>query len=337
LCGEKVLIAHGSGHVVVVDAQTGKAGAKVDAGGAFLVGAAYYPANDLYVTAGFHGRLTAFRGSSGRLVWRYRDPDVCFAGAIFEGPIVCTMSVTGYLTAHNPLDGEVLWRVRIGGTPEGRPHSHRGRIYTFSHDEGARSLSVHAIYPFTGRMAWQLRIDGWVAGTPVFVGDRLLLPVERYGRVSIHSIPLEDLRPETEWTLELTSAGLDKPTPVRPFVLDGETHGIVRTDRSDMLAFRMRDGEVRWRVQTDPQTTLLYRNVDVAIVRDAVVSVGESVQLRSLATGALLHRFGGAMIAPEYAQAIGSLGMIIGEPGADEGFDDELVRHEIGHFLAVVE
>jgi outer membrane protein assembly factor BamB len=331
-----VLVAHAGGEVSVLDAERGTEHSTVDGVGAFLLDAAYYSRSDLIVAADFHGRMTGFRRGSGNVAWRHREEETYFAGALFEGPIACALSVKGYLSAFNPLDGESLWRVRIGGTPDGGPKFHRGRIYTFSHDEGSRSLSVHTVYPYTGRVAWQLRLDGWIAGTPTFVGDLLILPVERYGRVSLHAIPLEDLRPETKWTLELTSAGLDKPTPISAFEIDGERHGLVRTDRSDMLAFRLRDGEVAWRVQTDPKTTLLYRNVDMSLVRDSVISVGESIQIRSQKTGDLQHRFAGVMIAPEYAFAQGQLGVIVGEPGADEGYPDELVRHEIGHFLAVV-
>ncbi len=336
LCGDDVLVGHASGRAILVDGQTGHQKCEVDGVGAFLLDAAHYPIADLIVAADFHGRLTGFRRSSGAVVWRHRETETFVSGAIFQGPLACTLTSTGFLSAFNPLDGEGLWRVRIGGNPEGGPKFHRGRLYTFSHDEGSRSLSVHAIYPFTGRVAWQLRVDGWLAGTPTFIDDVLILPVERYGRVSLHSVPLEDLRPETTWNLELTSAGLDKPTPVRPFVLENEVHGLVRTDRSDLIAFRLADGEIRWRVQTDPQTTLLYRNVELEIVHDAVLSVGESIQLRSLASGRLLHRFGGVMVAPEFAQAVGGLGVVVGEPGADDGDPDELIRHELAHFLAVV-
>lgn len=337
ICGPDVVISHPDRHVEIRDIATGSVACEVDDVGTFLLDAAFYPGNDLAVVAEFHGTLSGIRRKTGEVAWRRDEDDSFLSGAHFEGPLVCTLSVSGYLTAFNPLDGKTLWRVKIGGAPEGGPRWHRGRIYTISHDENSRALSIHSVYPFTGRVAWQLRIDGWVAGEPVFHDDLLLLPVERYGRVTMHAIPVEDFRPETAWKLELTSAGLDRPTRVRVFHIDGVEHGIVRTDRSDLMAFRMSDGELRWRVQTDPKTTLLYRNLDLEIVQSAAVSVGESIQIRSLATGELLHRFAGVMVAPEFARVVGSMGVIVGEAGADDGFPDEVVRHDLDHFLAVVQ
>lgn len=338
LCGRRVILANERADLHLVDLRSGEDVAKVDAPelGTLLLDSAYYPDSDLAVVADFHGQITGFDPATGKNVWNYASGHGYLTGVAFEGPIVCTLSSPGFLQALDSLTGRTLWKVRLGGVADSGPHAHQGRLYTFSHDPMTRQMTVQAFHPFTGRTAWQVRLEGSLVGRPNFLDDWMVLPVERHGQVQLVGLPLEAYDPGPEWNVELRSAGLDRPTSLAGVELDGEPHGLVRTDRAEITCFRLKDGEVRWRTRPESENQLLFRNLDLVIVRDSIMTVTDCIEFRSLENGEVLHAVGDILEAPEYLAAMGNLTVLVGEPGNSED-GDQLVCLRLGHYLAVVD
>lgn len=304
--------------------------------GSLIVEAAAYQGGEIIVVADFHGGLVGLH-NNGEEIWRFEASHGLLSGMACAGPVICVMSSPGFVHGINPANGKLLWKVKLGGLADAGPYFHQGRVYTFSHDPRTRQLTIHAMFPYTGRTAWQLRFEGWLAGRPDFVGDFLIAPVERHGKVALVAIDVEASHPAEQWRLDVLTAGVDQPTRVTAVDIEGEPHGIVRTDTAETTCFRVSDGSIRWRIEHATVSDLLFRNLDLVVVRDAVLCVGERLQLRSLDDGQLLHEFGEVMVAPEFVSVGEDLRIVLGERGADHGDDDWLIAWSAHHFLAVVE
>ncbi|MFU8807203.1 MAG: hypothetical protein ACNA8W_25565, partial [Bradymonadaceae bacterium] len=185
------------------------------------------------------------------------------------------------------------------------------------------------------RTVWQLRLPGVVAGPPSFVDGWLMVPVERHGKIALEGIDVEAIHPQVNWSLELSSAGLYQTTPVVQATIDGRRHGLVRTDRAETTCFRLIDGEVRWQIMPANELLLLYGNLPLIPVGDAVLSINETIDLRALDNGELLHSFF-PVDAPEYVLAAGSLRIILGEQSSHVEDDDTVTALSLGHYLALV-
>jgi hypothetical protein len=286
--------------------------------------------------ADFHGGLVGLDRDA-RERWRFEASHGLLTGMACAGPVVCVLSSPGFVHGVNPATGKLLWKVRLGGLADAGPYFHRGRVYTFSHDPRTRQLTIHAMLPFTGRTAWQLRFEGWLSGRPDFVEDHLIVPIERHGRVSVVGVSLEAAQPGEDWRLDVLSAGVDQLTSVTSFERDSGIYGIVRTDTAELTCFRVEDGSIEWRVEHARPSDLLFRNLDLVRVRDAILCVSERLQLRQLDDGSLLHEFGEVMVAPEYVAVSDDFDIVLGERGQEHRDPDRLIGWGTGHFLAVVD
>lgn len=337
IAGDRVVAADEQRVVRLLDLDTGEVVGKESAElGSLVVGAIAYDEGDLIVVADFHGGLLGI-GRDGRTRWRHDASHGLTTGLEGAGPVVCLLSSPGFALGLNPVDGDVLWKVRLGGLSDAGPFAHQGRIYTFSHDARTKQLTIHAMFPFTGRTAWQLRFEGWLAGEPDFIDHWMVVPIERHGRVSLVGVDMESTQPSEVWRFDVLSAGVDRPTRVTPIEIDGALHGVVRTDTAEITCFRVVDGEVRWRREHTRPSDLLFRNLDLTVVRDAVLCVSERLQLRALDDGRLLHEFGEVMVAPEFVAVQRELDVVLGERGAERRDPDRLVAYATNHFLAVVD
>ena len=336
VAADRVVAADDARRLHFFDCGTGERVAASQAElGSLIVNATSYERGNLFVVADFDGGLVGVE-ANGDVRWRFDATNGLISGMACSGPIICALTSPGFVHGINPATGALLWRVRLGGLADAGPYFHQGRVFTFSHDSRTRQLTIHAMFPFTGRTAWQLRLEGTLVGRPDFIGDYLIAPIERHGRVSLVAIDTEAPLPAAEWRLEVLSAGVDQPTRVVGVEIEDRTHGLVRTDTGEITCFDVQDGEVRWRIEHRGPSDLLFRNLDLIVVRDAVLSVGARLQLRNITDGALLHEFGEVMVAPEFVSVGSDLRIVLGERGADHGDDDSLVAWSTQHFLAVV-
>jgi hypothetical protein len=137
------------------------------------------------------------------------------------------------------------------------------------------------------------------------------------------------------WNLELSSAGLYQTTPVVEATIDEQRHGLVRTDRAETTCFRLVDGQIRWQNMPASETLLLYGNLPLIAVADAVLSINETIDLRALDDGALLHSFC-AVDAPEFLLATDALRIVLGQQSSDTEEDDTLASLSLAHYLALL-
>ncbi len=334
--GDLLLLANEAGDVWLSRAEDGQdIGRLQDCHSSLLLDVAHYQKNDVGVVADFHGQLAGFDASSGEGLWEHTTGHGYLTGVVFDGPLICALSSPGVIQALAPLTGELLWKVKLGGVADAGPFVHQGRVFAVSHDPVTKHHAVHAIQPFTGRAAWHLRVEGTLARKPDFVGDWMLLCVERHGRIQLLGANIEAPEPAVDWSIELMSAGIDSPTSVAHFVLDGKSVGVIRTDRGELTCFALETGEIVWRSMPESPGSLLFHNLNPVVVRDSLMTVSETIELRSLADGHVMHTFGDVLEAPEFMCASGNLALIIGEPGRANS-PDQMICLTLGHFLAVV-
>lgn len=307
-----------------------------------LLGAASYAAENRLVACDAQGRVMGLASDTGELQWSFSSGHGRFVGVDFWGPLVTAVTGEGFLFCVNPIDGKLLWKIRLGGLADAAPQAHQGRLYALSQDALHHKITVHSIYPFTGRSAWQLRLDGVLTRPASFVGDWMILAVEHHGQLSLRGIDIERSDPRVEWTLDLSSAGMDAPTPVLGIEAgtfrgkSGGALGLVKTDRAEISCFDVSSGELQWRASPEQDTWLLQGNMALARIEDTILAVGEHVELRDLESGRLLHTLDPAVVAPEYALARGRLEMILGTRGANSESVDMLNALQFNHFIARV-
>ncbi|RAL20562.1 hypothetical protein DL240_16120 [Lujinxingia litoralis] len=337
VAGPWVVVTEGEGKVRWLDATSGVPAGSAALGTGFgaLQEVAYYASEDLLVVASDQGKIAAVELSRGVVRWRFGAGPARFSGVLFDGPLLCARTTEGQLLALSPKSGDVLWRVRVGSHSETGVSAHQGRYYAITHDPHHRGSTIQAYYPFTGRSVWQLRLNGWVCGPPSYIDQWLVVPVERHGQVTLCGIALEAVQPQVSWTLDLLSAGLYRPTRALAVMLEGVLHGIVRTDRAEMTCFRLADGEIRWRVTPGKETLLLYGNLDLFALGDALISVGGGVEVRALSTGRTLHAFE-AVESPEQALLTAPFQLIMGEQATEAGAEDRISAWRTDHFMAVL-
>ncbi len=301
-----------------------------------LVGAARYDDQDLVVVGLRSGTIVAIDDATNTILWRHSLGPAELQEFLCSGPLVCCQSTEGVIKALNPNSGKTLWKIRPAGTPQLSMTLHQGRLYTLAHEPLHRGSTLLALYPYTGRTVWQVRLPGFACGPASFIDQWMLIPVERHGQLSLTAVDLEAVDPRANWRLELSSAGIDRPTAVLPVVIDGRWHGLVRTDRAELTCFAVDDGSVRWRSLPASETLLLHGNLPLFRVRDAVVNVARTVDFRHLATGRLLHSFS-AIEAPKYGFLAPPFRLLLGEQAPDGATHDRLTAWSVEHFLALLD
>lgn len=304
-----------------------------------VLGAASYAGENRLLACDAQGRVLGLARDTGKLQWSFNSSHGRFVGAHFWGPLVTALTGEGFLFCVNPIDGALLWKIRLGGLTDTSPQAHQGRLYAVSQDALHQKISVHSIYPFTGRSAWQLRLDGVLTGPLSFVGDWMILAVEQHGQLSLRGVDIERNDPRVEWTLDLSSAGMDAPTPVLGVedpALTGArgAWGLVQTDRAEISCFEICTGALRWRVSPEEDTWLLQGNMPLRRIEEAVLAVGQQVALHDLRSGELLHTLEPELVAPEFALARGALSLILGTRGATSESGDLLNALSLNHFIA---
>ncbi len=337
MAGDLALVAENGLGLRLLDVQNGQELARNDElkrwGG--LLGAAQFSNEAMVVLADLNGQVPGISSADGALVWEHSVGIGRYCGFAVSGPLVSVLSTEGSITTLNPLNGEVLWKVRAGGLPDVPLQYHQGRLYCFAHDMNHRAVTVQALFPFTGRTVWQLRVPGAVAGAPSFIDRWLILPMERAGKIVLIGIDIEATLPQASWEIELSSAGLYEPTLVESVVINGELCGLVKTDRGELTCFSLLDGEVRWRVMPTSEIQLLYRNLPIVVIGDSVLVAEEHLVIRNLEDGKLTHRFYG-VDAAEFISVSGGLSIVIGEQGNHSDGLDRFTGINLKHFLGLV-
>lgn len=296
---------------------------------------ACYQKETLYVLASWDGTLVGFDRITGEVLWHHSGTTDRAHHVLFEGPLVCTQSAEGIIQALNPRSGEVLWKVRMGGKPEVPLTAHQGRIYSFTHAPRHQGATLTTLYPFTGRTAWQCRLPGFLLAAPSYQDRYMVVPLERNGESVLMGLDLESSAPGPQWQRELCSAGLEQTTPIRFFQHEDKDYGLLRTDRAQVSAFRVSDGQPLWEVIPTKETLLVAGNPDLVVVDDLVSILSEDLDLRDLSTGELVQS-APLREPPRWALFLPPFGYVFGyqKYGVDEV--DHIEAVHIRHFLAEV-
>lgn len=337
VAGDYQVATEGDRKLHFVDRRQGTAATTVETDTPWreLGAAAHYADQGLTVVSQRSGELLGFDHATDAIRWSHSMAPGKLIDVLFNGPLASAQSSEGVITTLNPSTGETLWKIRPGGTPELPMSFHQGRLYVITHDPLHQGSTLYALYPFTGRTVWQLRLPGYVCGPPSFVDHWMILALERHGKLALTGIDLEAVDPRSNWQIELSSAGIDRPTPVLSVDIEGRSHGLIRTDRAELTCFEISTGDVRWRVVPAAETLLLHGNLPLFQIRDVVINVTKTVDLRELRTGRLLHSFS-AIEAPEFGFLAPPFCLLLGERAPDGDEADQLTAYRVEHFLALL-
>ncbi len=300
-----------------------------------LLSASHFPAADRLVVCTREGHAAGV-GLQEDARWTFDAAHGEFAGAVWSGGLTAMLSEEGFFYAVSPADGELLWKVRLGGLVDRSPHLHQGRIYAFTHDPAHRHLKIHAFFPYTGRTVWDVRIEGLLTGPPTFIDRWLLLPVESPQSPALHAIDIESPKPTVEWTTDLATAGMDGVSAVTPLSIDGVEHGIVQTDRGDLHCLNLADGSIRWHVAGHHESAPRPPHPGPRVVEDGLLVVGRQIDIRDPESGVLMHRVDAPVRRPQFAEVVGELMLIVGDTSHDESVDDRVIGYDLNHFLTEV-
>ncbi len=332
IAGPYLAIANERGQRALVDVASGNLTGCVDGGSPILVNAAHYIDDQLVVIVDYRGDAMGL-DHAGQASWVTTSGHGTLVGAVFAGPLVSTLSSPGVLGAFDPLTGATLWSIRLGASGHSGPFSHEGRFYAVSHDQVTQAFTLHAVHPFTGRAAWHFALPGMPVTPPVFHAGRLVVVIEEAGHVSLICVGLETC--DLLWRVELSSAGLDRPTTPLIIEIEERAHAVVRTDRAEMTCVELNSGDERWRYRPISDHAILIRNLPILTVRDSILCASDRLMLHDMSTGEVLHSFADVLV-PEFLEASGALRMVVGESG-ESGESDTLTCLSIGHFLALVQ
>jgi hypothetical protein len=300
-----------------------------------LLGAAYFPRADRLVACTQHGHAVGVALESDDC-WTFDAAHGAFTGAVWSGGLVAMLSEEGFFYAVSPADGDLLWKVRLGGLVDRPPRLHQGRIYAFTHDPAHRHLKVHAFFPYTGRTVWNLRTEGLLAGEPTFIDRWLILPIETSHATALHAIDIESPQPEIEWSAELTTAGMEGVSALTPVTLSGVEHGILQTDRGDVHCLNLSDGSTRWHVAGHHDSAPRTPRPGPRLVDDGLLVVGRQIDVRAPSSGVLMHRVEAPVRRPQFAHVVGELMLVLGDRSHDDSVDDRIVGYDLNHFLTEV-
>lgn len=332
--GPWVVVANERGARAVLETTSGSLVCEREGGSPLLIGAAAYPSEGLVVVADYRGNLAGLSVDGAGPGWSSKTGQGALVDVVFAGPVVATLSAPGVVQAFEPTQGAQLWKVRLGGQPEAGPFSHEGRLYVVVSDGTLEQSVLACIHPFTGRTLWQVRLGGRLVSVPSFSQGRMVAVVEDGGQTKMVAFTLE--AGEVNWSQEVSTAGLDRPTQPLFVDLDQVLHVVVRTDRGEMTCVEVASGELRWQVRPESSKEGLFvRNLPVFAVRDSLLCAGEKLDLYDVQTGEILHRFADVFEAPEFLHVASALQILVGEAG-DVGGADQLTSFALEHFLAVV-
>jgi outer membrane protein assembly factor BamB len=294
---------------------------------------ARYDSESLLVSIGADGVALGSDTAMGVARWRTELGGPRLHDAVASGPVLCALAENGALSAVHPLDGSLLWRVYLEGGEPFALRVHQGRLYAFMLDLERGRIHIYALYPFSGRTVRHWRLEGSPAGGPQFFDDRMIVAVERHGRLWLLGLATEE---ERSWRRELHSVGFDGPSRARAVRVDGRRCIVVRTDRGELSCISLNDGALAWRVEPVDEHGLMYSRPGLEQVRDCILTVGTSLEFRRVSDGSLVHRFTRLVHTPRFLCAVGELDVVVGESSEGEGGVDRLVDLRFGHFVAEV-
>jgi outer membrane protein assembly factor BamB len=270
------------------------------------------------------------------VAWQRQLSPARVVGVDTSGPMLAVLGERGRAIGMNPTDGEVLWRVQLGRRPSFGPVTHQGRIYAGTSQSNRDTFTVHALYPYTGRTRWQVRVQGHPVAPPYFV-DRWMQVVREAGDgVEVVTFDLESESPEPLWRAAIAVGSTRRIARPLSVYVDGIEHAVFKTADRRLTCRRMPDGHERWGVELPDDLWELHVGVPPVQVRDALLVADSGLSMRDVSSGRELQRLDQTVPAPGYLSAWGELSMLVGERDVGEEREDRLYRIDLDGFLAEV-
>ncbi len=329
--GGGALLGLGRGELRQIEPEGGQQrwSAPVGSGWGRIVGVGDYRARDRRpwsVVVARQGALAV--DADGAIVWRAQRAAGRTTHAIFTAERVIQSTDEGGVVARDPVDGAVLWRVRLAARGARLLGLWASTLWASARDRAG--VQLVALDLATGRRQWSRELPGGVLGAGVAASDAVLLSVEEDEGSRLMSLSLDG---RVRWSRILPGSGLGGPTA--PLVWGARA--FTQTDSGALWAVSLGSGKLLWSVELGESESLI--NLPPQRQGGVLVAAGAEVAIVDPGTGALRHRLDALPRHPAWLRVHGE-GLIVGDPGlasthGSQG-EDVLSRFEVGHFLAVV-
>ncbi len=274
------------------------------------------------------GAITALDVDAGGVVW-HRAGGARGQALHASGEDLLATLQQGTLTRVDPATGEALWQVEAGQYGRGVV-VHQGRIVVIGAGSHRAQTHVRGFDATDGQRTEEVSLDGYFLGPCVRAGAYLVMAIERGRRPVLEVLHGSELHPA--WMRPLGAQARTLAPTIQIVEAGGEPCVLVHTSAEELVMIDLAEGHERWSVEGAP---LMRAPTACAMVRDGVLSLGESLELRLASDGTLLHRFEGFLDEPSLMQVHGELDVLLGEQPID-GQVASMFCLRFGHFLAVV-
>lgn len=134
------------------------------------------------------GELLALQASDGRELWRLRAEGPWTASARRFDRLVFAVDGAGFAVALDPTIGGEIWRASLGGTFRHAPASHFSNLFFCS--DGGRLSAINGL---SGLLAWDFKLDSRCTAEPLVVDGIVYVGTEDPGLLAINAVNGEEL------------------------------------------------------------------------------------------------------------------------------------------------
>ncbi len=237
IAGDQLIIADLKDSVIGLDIESGNEKWVFDGADDRFIGGAVF-ANDTIFAPSADYNVYAL-DLYGKEQFRMETKQFNWSTPVVDGDVLYLTSMDHYLYAFDTTNGDLIWKIDMGGPMNGSPALAENVLYV-----GTINKEIIAVSAQTGKFIWRTPVDSYVWASPVVVDDMVLVGDES-GKV--YSLDIENGK--MNWTAEVGSSITASVTVL------GENIVVVSHDRV-VIAFNFDGGKEWTRTVPDSAGTL---------------------------------------------------------------------------------
>lgn len=284
--------------------------------------------NDAVLALGERGAMAAFDLTDASCRWH--QPGGLRGPGIYARDAQTLLRLQGgELARFDAATGERLWVEKTRDFARD-VCIHRGRVIVAGAGAHRAHTQLSAYDLTTGQLTNEISLDGYYLGPMRSIDEELWVIIDRSRRPVVEALRGAELLPA--WIYPLQPQPRDFAPSITP--APTSTHpgrALVQTSASQRVMLQAQDGAVLWSAHgaataRGPQ--------QAQFVRGGCLCLGESLELRLLESGELLHEFDEFIDDPCLMIVSGQLEVLLGEMPLDDD-PPTLIKLGFDHYLAI--